>query len=245
MSPAEGGDGASVVWSSARRGVAAARAHVLPGCVLGALGCAVLAAWHLHPPSRAALEHVAAWRVRGGYAFAVVSTALFGGLVPLLLQGLRTAGQPRERWRHLPFFLGYWGYKGAEVAAIYEAQALLFGATPSLRVVALKVAVDQLLILPLWGLPTFLLPYRWKDSGFSWRVFRTGLDRRWLIATGLPLLLSGWALWLPAVVLIYSLPLPLQLPLQNLVLAFAVLIGALLARGEPARRGGADPPPDS
>jgi hypothetical protein len=33
-----------------------------------------------------------------------------------------------------------------------------------------------------------------------------------------------WALWIPAVTLIYSMPLPLQLPLANLILWLWMLI---------------------
>ena len=43
----------------------------------------------------------------------------------------------------------------------------------------------------------------------------------------LPLVVLNWMVWLPAVVVIYCLPVPLQLPIQNLVLCLFCL--AMLA----------------
>jgi hypothetical protein len=44
------------------------------------------------------------------------------------------------------------------------------------------------------------------------------------------MLLSSLGVWLPAVAIIYTLPTPLQLPLQNVVLCFFTLLLAHLAR---------------
>jgi hypothetical protein len=43
-------------------------------------------------------------------------------------------------------------------------------------------------------------------------------------------LMSTWAVWIPAVAIIYCLPPPLQIPLFNLVLCFWVLVLSFISR---------------
>ncbi len=40
----------------------------------------------------------------------------------------------------------------------------------------------------------------------------------------IPLMIANWVVWIPAVSLIYLFPLPLQLPLMNIILALWCLI---------------------
>jgi len=48
-----------------------------------------------------------------------------------------------------------------------------------------------------------------------------------LLDRSLVVMVSIWAVWLPAVVIIYSFPSPLQLPLFNIVLCFWCLLLSL------------------
>jgi hypothetical protein len=50
-------------------------------------------------------------------------------------------------------------------------------------------------------------------------------------------LIANMAVWVPAVAVIYALPTPLQLPMQNMVLCFYTLIVAhqMRADGPPAQ----------
>jgi hypothetical protein len=47
--------------------------------------------------------------------------------------------------------------------------------------------------------------------------------------------MSTWAVWIPAVTIIYCLPAPLQIPLFNLVLCFWVLVLSFISK-RPAER---------
>jgi hypothetical protein len=42
--------------------------------------------------------------------------------------------------------------------------------------------------------------------------------------------MSTWAVWIPAVTIIYCLPAPLQIPLFNLVLCFWVLVLSFISK---------------
>jgi hypothetical protein len=69
-----------------------------------------------------------------------------------------------------------------------------------------------------------VLTYEWKNSGvsmrpvhdlFTWQHYRDKI---------LPTLLATWAVWIPLMAIIYSLPLALQFPLFGLALSFWVLL---------------------
>ena len=215
-----------------RRGWDAARTNALPGAIIVLVALGVLLGYHHWTAFRDGLEVISAWKLRFGYLFSAVSTAVFGGLLPLLFRLIPPETRKDPQWRHLPFFLGFWAFKGIEVDALYRLQAWMFGDTSSPWVVVVKVIVDQFVYCPLWAVPTMVLAYLWKDSGF--RVGTTGrkLGSRWYSRRCLPLLVANWGVWVPAVAVIYNLPLALQLPLQNLVLCLFVLLVMILTREE-------------
>jgi hypothetical protein len=224
-------DPARGAWANAaRRGVAAGRASVLPATLIWGAALVVVLGYYFHGGVRAALGTLTEWRSAVGVGFAVGSTALFGGILPLGFQYLQRADAKRESWRHLPFFVLFWGIKGAELHGLYALQAWLFGADPEPLVVVVKVAADQLIYAPVWAAPSFLVAYQWKDCGFSAAALRAKLGREWIRDVLLPVLLMNWVIWVPAVALIYCLPVALQLPLQNLVLCLGVLVATLLTK---------------
>lgn len=215
-----------------RRGWQAARTNFRPGAVILLVALAILLGYYHWEPMHRALEVVRGWKERFGFGFSAVSTALFAGLLPLLFRLLAPATRRDPQWRHLPFFLALWAYKGVEVDALYRFQAWLFGDTPAPGAVAAKVVVDQFIYVPLWAVPTMLFGYAWKDAGYSLRRACARLGRGWFPRHAVPLLLANWAVWIPAVAIIYQLPLPLQLPLQNLILCLFVLMVMILTRAD-------------
>ena len=60
--------------------------------------------------------------------------------------------------------------------------------------------------------------------GEGGRLSGTERFRRWYLRDVVPVMVSNWAVWLPAVFVIYVLPTPLQLPMQNVVLCFWSLV---------------------
>ncbi len=223
-----------------RAGLAAARVNLLPGMVLWVVAVAVVGGYYGVAPVRGALQTLAMFKLEAGLGFAVVSTAAFGGLLPLLIQHLLVAREARAPWRDLPFLLAYWAYKGAEVDLLYITQARVFGDSADWSVILPKLLLDQFIYVPLWVVPTTVLPFLWKDCGYSIARTRAALGSRWYRRRGVPLLLANWGVWLPTAALIYCLPLPLQLPLQNLVLClWSLLVIVMTARasaGVGARR---------
>lgn len=200
------------------------RENYKPGLVLQASALAVVLFYFLNPPFHNLLVSLGEWKSRSGLLFAGFSTAIFGGLVPFIFMMITD----RERMkRKLPLFLFYllfWFWKGMEVDLLYRFQAFLFGNSSHWLVVVKKAACDQLIYGPLWAAPTMMTFYLWKDSDFSFSTMKLKFNEDPFFRRIFRVLASNLVVWVPAVSIIYLLPLDLQIPLFNLVIVFWTLI---------------------
>jgi hypothetical protein len=216
-------------------GLRAARAHLVPGLVLQALAIALVVAYYRHAPTHAALDSLAAFRERTGWLYGIVATALFGGVLPFVYLKLDPATRGRYTLAQGAFLLVFWSYKGFEVDLWYRVLNHVVGPGHGAATVATKMFLDQFVYCPVWAVPSEALLYLWCETHFD--TARVRADFRasgWYARRSLPLLIGNLGVWLPAVCAIYALPLPLQLPLFNLVLCFFTLMLAhMVQRGEP------------
>jgi hypothetical protein len=223
---------APVPWRSALRG---ARAHLGPGLVLQAGALGLVLAYYYCEPARALLTRLLELRRQTGFAFAVVSTGLFGGLLPFLY--LRGGGRSPARyaWRQGLALTAFWAYKGFEVDLFYRILARTVGEGHDAGTILRKVAIDQFAYCPVFAVPVTVAVYEWVESRFDgsavWADWRAP---QWYLRRTLPVLISNLGVWIPAVAIIYALPTPLQLPLQNLVLCFYTLVLAHQTRRQAA-----------
>lgn len=212
-------------WAAGLRG---ARANLLPGLVLQAFALVLVLAYFWHAPTHAALNRLSAWRSEVGLIFAIVSTGLFGGLLPFLYLKTTTG---RYTWPQGALITAFWAYKGFEIDLWYRILAHVVGEGHSPSIIATKTVFDQLVYCPLIAIPLTAIAYLYAETHFNARAVLADLRAPgWYVRRVLPILISNLAVWIPAVCLIYALPTPLQLPLQNIVLCFFTLLLAHLAR---------------
>lgn len=200
------------------------KANLLPGLVLQGFALLILLSYFCIESVGGWLDELGAVKERIGYLFAAVSTAIFGGVVPLGVLVLTGKVKRKHILPHLLFYGGFWLWKGVEIDAFYRAQAFWFGDAATPRVIATKTIVDQFIYNPLWAAPTQTIFFLWKDCGFSLLETQRRLQERSLLRRSVVVLVSTWAVWVPAVMIIYTLPSALQLPLSNLVLCFWCLL---------------------
>jgi hypothetical protein len=204
------------------------RANLVPGLVLQAFALSIVIGYGVSPDLHLVLDTVGVLKETGGYAFSLISTALFGGVLPFLILWLSGRIPRSQVIGQLTFYTLFWGWKGLEVDAFYRVQTLLFGESGSVHVVMTKVLVDQFVYNPLWAAPTQTLFFLWKDANFSRAVLMPRLHDTTGFAPFraklLAVLFSTWVVWIPAVSIVYSLPSALQLPIFNLVLCFWCLL---------------------
>jgi hypothetical protein len=206
------------------------RANVVPGLVLQGFALLIVLGYFGSEAVGEALDGVGLLKQRWGFLFSLVSTALFGGLIPFVVlwrRGRLSSGHPLGE---LVFYLSFWAIKGVEVDLLYRFQAWMFGGAPTFAVIVPKVLFDQFVYNPLWGAPSQTWAFAFKDSGFSLEETRRQLRRHSLVDRCLVVLFSTWVVWIPAVAIVYALPGPLQLPLFNLVLCFWCLLLSFVSR---------------
>jgi hypothetical protein len=212
-------------WKSTLRiSLAGIRRNALPGLALQVFALVLVLAYYFVPALGPGFERVATLKSTYGYMYSAISTALFGGFIPFLYLLLARRIAPTQRLAEGVFYVLFWAYKGMEVDLFYRLQAHWFGNAPTVGTIACKVAVDQFGYSVLIAGPSQMLAFLWKDKGFHARALLPYLSPSTFIPALATVVLSNWMVWMPGMSIIYCLPLPLQIPLSNLVLCFWVLL---------------------
>ena len=200
--------------------------NLLPGLCLQFFALTIGLSYFYWPASQQTFQFFADLKTEYGVIYAMISTSIFGGLLPFLYMLMS------GKIRFLPFyqFLFYifiWAAIGALINGFYALQVLLFGEGTDWLTILKKTAFDQLFFSAFITAPIIALAFLWKDQQFSWQ--KTKMQFAELIKVHLPTtVVTTWIVWIPAVCLIYMMPTNLQIPLFNLVLCFFVLILAIL-----------------
>lgn len=204
----------------------AARANLAPALLIQVVMLALLAGYYLSPAAAALLNDFAALKMRHGFIFVVVAAVAAGALLPeLFLIIFFQHGRPaRQNLRNLLFTVPIWAIDGLLVDLLYRSEATWLGNVVTFPVVFAKICIDQFGYNPFFAAPFGVLTYEWKNTGFSLESLGRGFTWRHYRDKVLPTLLATWAVWIPLMAIIYSLPLVLQFPLFSLALTFWVLL---------------------
>ncbi len=217
-----------------REAFGAIRSNFLPGLFLWGLAALIVALYYAAPGCQPVFDRISEWKTSGGYLFSFCSTAVFAGLIPFLYMKAMPATRQAVTGGTLVFLMVFWAYRGVEVDAFYRLQGLVFGTANDPLTVAAKVAMDMFVYNLVWATSVQLLAYHWMNGGFRADTFRAYpwkdfFGRRFPVA-----MLSVWAVWLPVLAFVYSLPSALQIPLFNLAACFCALVMATLtAKSQP------------
>ena len=204
----------------------AARANAKPALIIQALMLALAVAYYTNPATAGALHNLAEFKRVHGLPFVVVASVAAGALIPeVFLILFFQRGRPHlGNLRSLAFTIPVWGFDGSLVDLMYRAEAHWLGDVATVPVVLAKICLDQFGYNVFFAAPFGVLTYEWKNNGmsaqpvrdlFTWRHYRDKI---------IPTLLATWAVWIPLMAIIYSLPLALQFPLFALALSFWVLL---------------------
>jgi len=205
-------------------GLRAAKANLVPAMMVQGVMLVVLLAYFFHDGTERILGRIAEVKAATGYGFSIVVGVVAGGVIP---EVLRWATLQRMKWSrrntaNLLFAIPFWSFLGILVDWLYRRQAEWFGDEATLSVVLPQVLVDQFVFTPLITAPLTSILYDWKDSGYHWssRFFTTSYYRRSI----LPTLIAIWCVWIPIVIILYTLPEPVQIPLYALALTLWVTL---------------------
>jgi hypothetical protein len=204
----------------------AAKANALPALIIQFLMLMLLVGYFLNPAVARLLGHFAEFKRVHGFASVLIASIVAGAIIPeiFVILFFQRGRVTRVNLRNLAFTIPVWGFDGALVDLLYRIQAHWFGDVATIGVVVAKVCVDQFGYNPFFAAPFGVLTYEWKNNGitlkpvrdlFTWQHYRDKI---------LPTLVATWAVWIPLMAIIYSLPLALQFPLFALALSFWVLL---------------------
>ncbi len=217
-------------------GLRGARANLVPGLVLQAFALALVLGYYFAPGVAEALKDFEAFRYRVGLPYSMVSTAIFGGLIPWLYIKAHPATRNRYSIKQGLGLLAFWAYKGLELHLLYNGLAALFGHDNSVATIAAKVVVDQTFYGPLLAAPEMWIAYKWVEGNLAVAPVVASIRQPgWVFRELMPVIVANLGVWLPTVTLVYALPTVLQLPLENLVLCFFTLMLAHMSRPQGAK----------
>ncbi len=214
-------------------GVAAAKKNAVPAVTLQVLALSLIIGYYNIEGLRDALDAIGDLNTHYSPWFAIAMTMVFGGVIPLIIESFqrKKVSIPQRSYLAVFFTLIVWAADGYVVSWFYDLQASIFGNDKKLITIVKKVLVDQFVFVPVFIVPFFTFLLLWRDCHFSFKVMRARLREKGFIARGMPLMISNWAVWIPAASIIYAFPLPLQLILMNFILVFWSLIITLFVEG--------------
>jgi len=223
----------------------AARANLAPALLIQAAMLALLIGYYFSPAVARILEECADYKLRHGLFFVVLASIAAGALVPeiFLVLFFQRGRINHQNLRNLMFTVPIWAIDGSLVDLLYRSEAAWFGNIVTFPVVLAKICVDQFGYNPFFAAPFGVLTYEWKNSGFSLESLGRGFTWDHYREKIMPTLLATWAVWIPLMAMIYSLPLALQFPLFSLALTFWVLLLTYMTNGFTAKHTRALPAP--
>lgn len=203
--------------------IASAKENFLPALVLQVIALSVVLCFFFVPQTQFLFESIAALKTQYGSLYAIVSTSVFGGLLPFLFLYFKNKIDGYALL-HLLFYLITWAFMGWLIDSFYQLQAHWFGNEADVMTVVKKTLVDQFIFSVVVTAPMLTALYIWKENNFNLMQTRIVIKQSYLRVRLPATVISTWSVWLPAVILIYTMPSDLQTPLFNLVLCFFVLI---------------------
>ena len=204
----------------------AAKANAAPAFVLQLAMLGILLAYYFHPATARLLNELAEYKLRHGIVFVLVASIVVGAVLPELftIVFLQRGRVEFQNARNFLFNAPFWALDGFLVNAMYTVLAAWLGDRATVPVVAAKICIDQFGYNPFLAVPLGIWGYAWKNNRYSFARLRPLLTWEYYRQYAFPVLVTTWAVWLPVMAVIYSLPYALQFPLFALALAFWVLM---------------------
>src|SRR5256714_6312714 len=204
----------------------AARANAKPALIIQAIMLALAIAFYTNANVAEALRRLADFKREQGLIFIIVASVLAGAVIPeiFLVLFFQRGRLQKGNLRNLAFTIPVWAFDGSLVDLLYRSEAHWLGDVATAPVVLGKILIDQFGYNIFFAAPFGVLTYEWKNNGismcpvrdlFTWSHYRDKI---------IPTLVATWAVWIPLMAIIYSLPLALQFPLFGLALSFWVLL---------------------
>ena len=207
--------------TEARNGWLSAKANVVPGLVIVFIAGLLAAAYYVFPLVGTSLQGVQQLRRQWGIWFSMAATALGAGIIPGIY--LLIIGKARRGGRagiDLLYICVVWAVDGLAIDRFYVFQNWWWGSAVTPQIVLGKMFIDQFLFTPLLGIQIPAFGLRLRDMNYNLFSFGRALHQNWLLKVIVPMLVACWLTWIPGTLVVYALPLSLQIPMMVLIQCF-------------------------
>ena len=217
-------------------GLKAARDNLIPSLLILAAAAGLVVCYYQVPSVKVWLDVVGKINADNPTLFAMLCTGVTAGFIPWCFRMAFQSLRPARPGLDLLHSFVWWMIMGVLVSYFYAFQGWCFGTEPTVRVVLLKVLIDQSFFTVLCGAPFNAISHLWKDSNWDTAKLRASMGPGWYRRLVLPNLLPNFLVWLPGNVIFYSMPTELQLPVANCIGCFWALMCVRIAKHSAIRR---------
>jgi hypothetical protein len=212
------------VLGSAHKGWLGAKENLIPGLVIIFFAALLVTAYYALAPVQDALEGLQALRNSWGLAFSMLTSVVGAGLIPgLYLMAVGKARRDKRGYLDLLFTSLVWATDIIWIDYFYKFQDWFWGPSITFGIVIAKMLLDQFVFTPFLSIQHIAVGLRLRDLNYDFKALGRALRDDWIIKVIIPMLVGCWLTWIPGTLVVYSLPLPLQLPLMVLIQCFFAL----------------------
>ena len=212
------------VLEAARNGWLGAKENLVQGLVIIFFAALLVAAYYTFSSVRDALVGLQFFRTSWGLGFSMLTSAIGVGLIPGLY--LMAVGKSRHDGRgflDLLFTSLVWATNMIWVDNFYNFQDWFWGPSSTFGIVISKMLLDQFVFTAFLSIHHVGIGFRLRDLNYDFKALWRALKDDWIIKVTIPMLVNCWLTWIPGTLVVYSLPLPLQIPLMVLIQFFFAL----------------------
>lgn len=212
------------VLVAAQDGWMGARENLIPGLVIIFFAALLVASYYTFASLRGALEGLQSLRNSWGLGFSMLTSAIGAGVLPGLY--LMAVGKnPRDSRGFLNIFFTclVWATNMIWVDNFYNFQDWFWGPSATFGIVISKMLLDQFVFTAFLSIHHVGIGFRLRDLNYDFKALGRALKDDWVIKVTIPMLVNCWLTWIPGTLVVYSLPLPLQIPLMVLIQFFFAL----------------------
>ena len=212
------------VLVSAQDGWQGARENLVPGLVIIFFAALLVASYYTFASLRDALEGLQSLRNSWGLAFSMLTSAIGAGVLPgLYLMAVGKSPRDSRGFLNILFTSLIWATNMIWVDNFYNFQDWFWGPSATFGIVISKMLLDQFAFTAFLSIHHVGIGFRLRDLNYDFKALGRALKDDWIIKVTIPMLVNCWLTWIPGTLVVYSLPLPLQIPLMILIQFFFAL----------------------
>ena len=212
------------VLVSAQDGWQGARENLVPGLVIIFFAGLLVSAYYAFSSLRDALEGLQSLRNSWGLAFSMLTSAIGAGVLPgLYLMAVGKSPRDSRSFLNILFTSFVWATNMIWVDNFYNFQDWFWGPSVNFGIVISKMLLDQFVFTAFFSIHHVGIGFRLRDLNYDFKALGRALRDDWVVKVTIPMLVNCWLTWIPGTLVVYSLPLPLQIPLMVLIQFFFAL----------------------